>query len=80
MTPERHQVRVKLDRWGEHSPLIHEPRKVVDLDELVQCQAAGKITVGEAFDALVTLQRWLQMLHGWQVEKDFPPRSLPRAE
>jgi len=53
---------------------------VVDLDELVQCQAAGKITVGEAFDALVTLQRWLQMLHGWQVEKDFPPRSLPRAE
>jgi len=54
--------------------------KVVDLDELAQCQAAGRITVGETLEALVTLQRWLQMLHGFGVEKDFPPRSLPRAE
>jgi hypothetical protein len=54
--------------------------KVVDLDQLVECQTAGKITVAETFEALVTLQRWLQMLHGWQVEKDFPPKSLPQVE
>jgi len=53
--------------------------KVIDLDQLVDAAGRGKVTHGECFQALRALQTWLQMLHGFGVEKDFPPRSLPQG-
>jgi len=51
--------------------------KVIDLDQLVEAMEHGKVTQGECFEALRVLQAWLQMLHGFGVLKDFPPKSLP---
>jgi hypothetical protein len=51
--------------------------KVIDLDQLVDAAGRGLVTQDECFEALRVLQAWLQMLHGWQVEKDFPPKGLP---
>lgn len=53
--------------------------KVLDLDELVQATVLGKVSEDGCLEALRILQRWLDMLHGFRVTKDFPPESLPSS-
>jgi len=54
--------------------------KVIDIDEFMEVLKRGKISKDECIGTLQTLQRWLDMLHGFRVAKEFPPKSLPAAE
>jgi predicted RNA-binding protein associated with RNAse of E/G family len=51
--------------------------KVLDLDELAQAAALGRVSSNDCLEALQMLQRWLDMLHGLRTTRDFPPESLP---
>jgi len=53
--------------------------KMMDLDELAEAVARGKISQEDSLTAVRVLQDWLDMLHGFRVARDFPPRSLPSS-